>query len=346
MVVVKGNIVRVSMPLGVNLSDSWVVERADRYGEQTPVHASAPVISWGDKTMDFLKMLAKRKARPTSIPMEEDVNLSVELMKHNAFHVASRAQRAAAARGPRRASAFPEDFVSRGPYRPHSSPAGGSRAPEVASQSEKRPTRQQSEPEEWSIYAYGGRRSSFIRNACQALGVSQQRLRGRQGESLTASLIGRDTYAFFWEWFTAETEDTEPFPTGLCSALIVDVCTAGVLIGLLTVVSVSTGVVLSTATFLYLMFVGLALTTTLRSQTVAKAVMASLVAPVASYCGGVLGIVIPIFFGESHFIFVFVLSFSSAALLYFVAEEIALEAGRLATPARLVMCLSSGLSGI
>uniref|UniRef100_A0A7S1NXZ2 Uncharacterized protein n=1 Tax=Vitrella brassicaformis TaxID=1169539 RepID=A0A7S1NXZ2_9ALVE len=70
-------------------------------------------------------------SRPTSIPMEEDtafresiVNhwsqlLSVELMKHNAFQVASRAQRAAAARGPRRASAFPEDFVSRGPYRPH-----------------------------------------------------------------------------------------------------------------------------------------------------------------------------------------------------------------------------------
>ncbi|CEM36480.1 unnamed protein product, partial [Vitrella brassicaformis CCMP3155] len=91
----------------------------------------------GDKTMDFLKMLAKRKPRPTSIPMEEDtafresiVNhwsqlLSVELMKHNAFQVASRAQRAAAARGPRRASAFPEDFVSRGPYRPHTSPAAG-----------------------------------------------------------------------------------------------------------------------------------------------------------------------------------------------------------------------------
>ncbi|CEM38276.1 unnamed protein product [Vitrella brassicaformis CCMP3155] len=82
-------------------------------------------------------MLAKRKPRPTSIPMEEDtafresiVNhwsqlLSVELMKHNAFQVASRAQRAAAARGPRRASAFPEDFVSRGPYRPHTSPAAG-----------------------------------------------------------------------------------------------------------------------------------------------------------------------------------------------------------------------------
>ncbi|CEM17555.1 unnamed protein product [Vitrella brassicaformis CCMP3155] len=82
-------------------------------------------------------MLAKRKPRPTSIPMEKDtafresiVNhwsqlLSVELMKHNAFQVASRAQRAAAARGLRRASAFPEDFVSRGPYRPHTSPAAG-----------------------------------------------------------------------------------------------------------------------------------------------------------------------------------------------------------------------------
>jgi len=92
---------------------------------------------WGEKTMDFLKMLATRKRRPTSIPTEEDtafresiVNhwsqlLSVELMKHNAFQVASRAQRAAAARGPRRASAFPEDFVSRGPYRPHTSPAAG-----------------------------------------------------------------------------------------------------------------------------------------------------------------------------------------------------------------------------
>ncbi|CEL94223.1 unnamed protein product [Vitrella brassicaformis CCMP3155] len=78
---------------------------------------------WGEKTMDFLKMLAKRKPRPTSIPTEEDtafresVNnhwsqlLSVELMKHNAFRVASRAQRAAAARGPRRASAFLEDVM-------------------------------------------------------------------------------------------------------------------------------------------------------------------------------------------------------------------------------------------
>ncbi|CEM25957.1 unnamed protein product [Vitrella brassicaformis CCMP3155] len=68
-------------------------------------------------------MLAKRKPRHTSIPMEEDtapresiVNhwsqlLSVELMKHNAFQVASRAQLAAAARGPRRASAFPEDVM-------------------------------------------------------------------------------------------------------------------------------------------------------------------------------------------------------------------------------------------
>ncbi|CEM07953.1 unnamed protein product [Vitrella brassicaformis CCMP3155] len=92
---------------------------------------------WGDKTMDFLKMLAKRKPRPTSIPADEDaafresiINhwsqlLSVELMKHNAFQVASRAQRAAAARGPRRASAFPEDFVSRGLYRPHTGPAPG-----------------------------------------------------------------------------------------------------------------------------------------------------------------------------------------------------------------------------
>ncbi|CEM32043.1 unnamed protein product [Vitrella brassicaformis CCMP3155] len=90
---------------------------------------------WGEKTMDFLKMLAKRKPRPTSIPADEDGAfresvikhwsqlLSVELTKHNAFQVASRAQRAAAARGPRRAHAFPEDSVSRGPYRPHTIPA-------------------------------------------------------------------------------------------------------------------------------------------------------------------------------------------------------------------------------
>ncbi|CEL92414.1 unnamed protein product [Vitrella brassicaformis CCMP3155] len=119
-------------------------DKIDKYGPITQAAgfrfvplAAETFGRWGDKTMDFLKMLAKRKPRPTSIPMEEDtafresiVNhwsqlLSVELMKHNAFQVASRAQRAAAARGPRRASAFPEDFVSRGPHRPHTSPAAG-----------------------------------------------------------------------------------------------------------------------------------------------------------------------------------------------------------------------------
>ena len=92
---------------------------------------------WGEKTMDFLKMLSKRRPRPAAILATEDgvfresiINhwsqlLSVELMKHNAFQVYSRAQRAAAARGPRRASAFPEDFISRGHYRPHTGLTSG-----------------------------------------------------------------------------------------------------------------------------------------------------------------------------------------------------------------------------
>ncbi|CEM17603.1 unnamed protein product [Vitrella brassicaformis CCMP3155] len=81
-----------------------------------------------------LKMLAKWKPCPTSIPADEDgasresvINhwsqlLSVKLTKHNAFEVASCAQRRQrAAEGQR----FPEDFVSRGPYRPHTNPASG-----------------------------------------------------------------------------------------------------------------------------------------------------------------------------------------------------------------------------
>ncbi|CEM35455.1 unnamed protein product [Vitrella brassicaformis CCMP3155] len=82
-------------------------------------------------------MLSKRRPRPAAIPATKDgvfresiINhwsqlLLVELMKHNAFQVSSRAQRAAAARGPRRASAFPEDFISRGPCRPHTEFASG-----------------------------------------------------------------------------------------------------------------------------------------------------------------------------------------------------------------------------
>ncbi|CEM34897.1 unnamed protein product [Vitrella brassicaformis CCMP3155] len=37
---------------------------------------------WGEKTMDFLKMLAKRKPRPTSIPTEEDTAFRESIINH------------------------------------------------------------------------------------------------------------------------------------------------------------------------------------------------------------------------------------------------------------------------
>ena len=87
---------------------------------------------WGKDTQDFLRLLARRRRLPLGVTSEEGVSfregvvghftqvLSVGLMKWNAYQIASRAHNAAEAEGPAYSYAFPEDLVSRGPYRPHS----------------------------------------------------------------------------------------------------------------------------------------------------------------------------------------------------------------------------------
>ncbi|CEM39081.1 unnamed protein product, partial [Vitrella brassicaformis CCMP3155] len=115
--------------------------KTDKYGPTVQARGFRSVVlaadtfsRWAPAVLAFLKTLANRRPRTSAIPASEDVSfrdrvinhwsqlLSMELMKYSAFRVANRAQRAAAARGPARASAFAEDFISRGPYRPHTRP--------------------------------------------------------------------------------------------------------------------------------------------------------------------------------------------------------------------------------
>ncbi|CEM30652.1 unnamed protein product [Vitrella brassicaformis CCMP3155] len=86
---------------------------------------------WGQQTIDLLHKLARRRA-PLPACCEEDrasfyagfmsrwaQRLSVALAQWNACQLSYRAHCAAEAQAQQRASAFPEDLISRGPYRPH-----------------------------------------------------------------------------------------------------------------------------------------------------------------------------------------------------------------------------------
>lgn len=86
---------------------------------------------WGPETHKLIRRLAARKRPPAGASLEEATEyregvvnhwyqiLSVALMKHSVFQMVSRAQTAADRESKEFAARFGEDFVSRGPYRPH-----------------------------------------------------------------------------------------------------------------------------------------------------------------------------------------------------------------------------------
>jgi len=116
------------------------------------------------------------------------------------------------------------------------------------------------------------------------------------------------------------------FPSVLVFAIAIDGMMDGVLIGIATAASASTGPMLAASLSVEMAFLGLTLSVALKGQGHLKSIVASMIGPIAIIFGATLGGLLAGLLSHNPVYVTFLLSFGTSALLFMVAEELLLEA--------------------
>ncbi|KNC85924.1 hypothetical protein SARC_01916 [Sphaeroforma arctica JP610] len=123
-----------------------------------------------------------------------------------------------------------------------------------------------------------------------------------------------------------ENEGRGAFPYSLVYAVAVDSMCDGLLLGLASVVSLSTSAMMAISLSVEMGFLGITLSNALRGQPKAKSLLAACVGPLVLFVFAVAGYFLAGLMQEYEWAFNGMVSFGASALLFMVAEELLLEA--------------------
>eukprot|EP00963_Diacronema_lutheri_P005884 scaffold467_cov366-Pavlova_lutheri.AAC.18 len=124
----------------------------------------------------------------------------------------------------------------------------------------------------------------------------------------------------------AFSEGPEPFPWDFVLAVTVDSTVDGLLLGVSLVAGEKAGVVMAVALAFEMFFLALTLAATLRAQPWRISIPAQLMMPAVLVLSAAVGCFAAGKLAANPTVFLGILSFGTAALLYLVAEELLLEA--------------------